>query len=88
MPRHDSRKAVGILEDVALTSPFLYFNSPVKVVLSEKPWGTHYKLKVYPVSGSQQSGFISDLTIRGKSALKEHGFKFACVSPVTREILS
>jgi small-conductance mechanosensitive channel len=79
-PHHDGRKAVEILEDVALTSSYLYFNSPVTVVLKEKPWGTHYRLKAYPVNSSQQFRFISDLTIRGKSLLLENGFKFASVS--------
>ncbi|MDY0132255.1 MAG: mechanosensitive ion channel [Desulforegulaceae bacterium] len=84
-PDHDSRKVVEILEDLALTSAYLYFNSPIKVVLKEKPWGTHYRLKAYPVSVTQQFGFVSDLTMRGKSSLSEQGFKFAFVSPIISE---
>ncbi|MDY0360770.1 MAG: mechanosensitive ion channel [Desulforegulaceae bacterium] len=73
---NDTKKVVEILEDVALTSPYLFFNSSVKVVANEKPWGTHYCLKAYPVSSSLQFSFISDLTIRGKSALIHNGVKF------------
>jgi len=73
---YDGRKIVEILEDVALTSPYLFFNSPVNVVVKEKPWGTHYRLKAYPVDSSQQFSFVSDLTIRGKSALIDEGVKF------------
>jgi small-conductance mechanosensitive channel len=79
---NDSKKAVEILEEVALTSAYLYFNSPVKIAVKEKPFGTHYRLKAYPVSGDQQFSFISDLTIRGKSVLKEEGFKFANVGSI------
>jgi len=85
-PSHDSRKVVGILEDVALTSSFLYFNSTVKVAVKEKPWETHYRLKAYPVNGAQQFSFISDLTMRGKSTLTDQGFKFACVFPQAAKI--
>jgi small conductance mechanosensitive channel len=39
------------------------------VVVAEKPWGTHYRVKAYPVDGRQEFQFISDLTVRRKAAL-------------------
>lgn len=68
-PRHDSTKVQQVLEDVVLTSPYLYFDEPIGVAVKEEPWGTHYRLRAYPVDSSQQFRFISDLTVRGKAVL-------------------
>ncbi|WP_136808227.1 mechanosensitive ion channel family protein [Desulfosediminicola flagellatus] len=80
-PRHDAEHVVSILEDVALTSAYLQIKQPIKIVLVEKPWGTHYRLKAYPVDPRQQFAFVSDLTIRGKAALQTLGITFAAVLP-------
>lgn len=76
-PRHDGRRVRQALEDVVLTSPYLYFDAPVSVVAKEEPWGTHYRAKAYPVSSSQQFRFVSDLTLRGKEILADQGVEFA-----------
>lgn len=83
-PQHDAAQVRSTLTDIALTSPYLYFDHPVAVIAREKPWGTHYQLKAYPVDSAQQFRFISDLTVRGKAALAEQGARFAAV-PVTAE---
>lgn len=70
-PRHDALLVRQTLYDVALTSPYLNFERPIRVSVSEKPWGTHYKIRAYPVDGRDQFQFISDLTIRGKAALAD-----------------
>jgi hypothetical protein len=57
------------LRKVALTSPYLHISRPISVIVREKPWGTHYRLKAYPIDGREQFNFISDLTVRGKAAL-------------------
>jgi len=43
----------------------------------EKPWGTHYRLKAYVKESREQFEFITDLTIRGKEALRAVGIRFA-----------
>lgn len=43
----------------------------------EKPWGTQYRLKVYVKESRDQFLFITDLTIRGKEALRVMGIRFA-----------
>jgi len=78
-PRHDGAAVRDALYDVALTSAYLQFDEPVKVIVQEKPWGTHYRLKAYPVDPRLQFDFITDLTIRGKAALGELGAAFAAV---------
>lgn len=78
-PQHDAKQVQALLEDVALTSPYIYFDDPVAVVVFEKPWGTHYRLKAYPVDASQQFRFITDMTIRGKAELLNLGAQFALI---------
>lgn len=81
-PEHDCQKVRQALEDVALTSPYLYIHTPIAVIVREKPWGTHYRLKAYPVDAAQQFRFITDLTIRGKSVLADLGFQIAGVPAI------
>ena len=84
-PEHDGFKAKHILHDVALTSAYLQIEKPVIVVASEKPWGTHYRLKAYPIDLRQQFHFITDLTLRGKAALIRSGMSLAMLPAVTSE---
>ncbi len=81
-PDHDGDKLRSALQDVALTSAFLDYRKPVLVMLSEKPWGTHYQLKAYPFDLRDQFSFISDMTVRGKEALASAG-AIAVTSPVS-----
>ena len=81
-PEHDAARARQLLWDVALTSPYLHFSTPVAVIVHERPWGTHYRLKAYPVDGGQQFRFITDMTVRGKAALQGMGVRFAVAPPV------
>jgi len=78
-PLHDAAKVRRRLFDVALTSPYLQIEGRIAVILAEKPWGTHYRLKAYPIDNRDQFPFISDLTVRGKEALAEMGAKPARV---------
>lgn len=70
-PEHDGQQVRALLRDVALTSPYLQIERPVNVVATERPWGTHYRLKAYPVDPRDQFRFTTDLTVRGKAALRE-----------------
>lgn len=78
-PGHDGNRVRGILMDVALTSPYLKLENPVKVVAKEAVHGTRYRIRAYPVYPSDQFEFITDLTIRGKSALLAAGVEFASI---------
>lgn len=70
---HDAALMRTVLQDIALTSAFLDYSKPVLVILAEVPWGSHYKLKAYPFDMRDQFEFISDLTVRGKLAIREAG---------------
>ena len=76
-PRHDAARVRQALMDVGLTSAYLHFGKPVVVIAQEKPWGTQYRLKAYPVDARQQFDFITDMTVRGKAALAALGVEFA-----------
>jgi small-conductance mechanosensitive channel len=72
----------AILKDVALASPYTLFKNPIKVTVRERPWGTHFKIKAYPVDGRDEFAYISDLTVKGRVALQNAGVKFARVPTV------
>lgn len=78
-PDHDAARIQALLRDVGLTSAFLHYSQPVIVVLTERPWGTHYKLKAYPFDMRDQFRFVSDLTVRGKQAIHDGGAREASV---------
>jgi small conductance mechanosensitive channel len=80
-PRHDATRVRQALYDVALTSPYVNLDNPILVIVAEKPWGTHYQIKAYPVDGRDQFQFISDLTIRGKAVLGELNIQAAVACP-------
>ncbi len=68
-PEHDAALVRRTLRDVALTSAYLQIDRPIAVIVAEKPWATHYRLKAYPIDARDQFQFTSDLTVRGKEAL-------------------
>jgi small-conductance mechanosensitive channel len=72
-PEHDAARARAVLEDVAMTSPYLRFDVPVVVAISEETWGTKYTIRAYPVDPRQQFRFVTDLTVRGREALARIG---------------
>ncbi|MDP3875956.1 MAG: mechanosensitive ion channel [Methylobacter sp.] len=75
-PDHDAVRVKQLLHDVALTSPYLNFEQPVVVVVQDQPWGTHYRIRAYPIEPYQQFHFISDMTVRAKAGLKHLGVTF------------
>ena len=76
-PQHDAALVRQRLEDVALASSYRQPDTPVTVIVLEKPWGTHYRVKSYVTDSRDQYLFISDLTVRGKTMLLALGAKAA-----------
>lgn len=81
-PRHDAAQVRQALHDVALSSPFLQLGRPVVVIVAEQPWGTHYRLKAYPIDSRDQFLFTSDLTVRGKAILAKLGARPAALPAI------
>ncbi|MFC7366844.1 mechanosensitive ion channel family protein [Vreelandella zhaodongensis] len=82
-PEHEAGWVRKVLRDVALTSAYLKFDKPIIVVAEEKPWGTHYRIRAYPVDPRQQFLFTTDLTVRGKQMLNAAGVTPALLPPST-----
>ncbi len=81
-PEHDGAQVQQTLQRVALTSPFLELSQPITVLARERPWGTEYRLKAYPIDPRQQNHFRTELTTRGKAALADLGVEFATLPPL------
>ncbi len=81
-PDHDGLLIRQKLRDVAVASPYLNFNRPVVVLAAEQPWGTHYRLKAYPLDGRDQFLFTTDLTLRGKAMFRRLQVETASVMVV------
>jgi small conductance mechanosensitive channel len=76
-PDHDAATARARLAEVAEASEYRMAETPVTVIVQEKPWGTHYRLKAYVEESRKQFLFTTDLTIRGKTALRAINARFA-----------
>ena len=76
-PDHDAVAARKRLTEVLETSSYRRPESPVTVIVLEKPWGTHYRVKGYVKESREQFLFITDVTVRGKEAIRALGIRFA-----------
>ncbi len=76
-PEHDAAAVRKRLTEVAQQSSYRKPETPVTVIISEKPWGTHYRLKAYVKESREQFLFTTDLTVRGKDVLRSMGVRFA-----------
>ena len=76
-PEHDAALVRRRLSDVAQASSYRKPETAITVIVFEKPWGTHYRLKAYVKESREQFLFITDLTIRGKETLRSMGVHFA-----------
>ena len=76
---HDGAAASRALTEVAQTSVHRRQDTKVTLTVGEKPWGTQYRLKAYVMESRDQFVFTTDLTMRGKEALRKLGIRFARV---------
>lgn len=78
-PEHDGDAVRARLREVAWTSPWLDATRPVRVEVQEEKNGTRYRVKAYPIDARDQRTFRTDVTLRGKRALRDMGIGFASV---------
>jgi small-conductance mechanosensitive channel len=76
-PEHDGEAIRRCLADIVESSQYRKPDSAVTVFAQERPWGTEYRLKAYVRESREQFAFVTDLTIRGKEALRQSGVRFA-----------
>jgi len=70
-PNHDAKLVKQRLYAVAITSAFLHYDRPVKIIVEQTLFGTCYKIKAYPFDARDQFDFITDITVRTKKVLQE-----------------
>ena len=61
-----------ILYRVAQTSKYTALKLPILVVMEEKPWGTAFKLKAYPLDARDEFIYKTDLITRAKQSFAKH----------------
>jgi small-conductance mechanosensitive channel len=76
-PDHDADAVRPALAEIGEASTYRKPDSPVKIVATEMPWGTRYKIKAYANDSREQFAMMTDLTIRGKERLRAMGIRFA-----------
>lgn len=62
----DAERVIQILYRVAYTSKYTQLELPILVVMDEKPWGTHFKLRCYPIDARDEFIYKTDLLKRAK----------------------
>ncbi len=72
----DSELAIKILYLAAYTSKFTQLKLPIRVLVEEKPWGTQFKLKSYPIDARDEHIYKTDLVRRVKQAFAKHNFTY------------
>ncbi|MGB3694876.1 MAG: mechanosensitive ion channel family protein [Spirulinaceae cyanobacterium] len=75
---HDvnTQLVIEILTEAAYTSKYTQLQLPVVVSLEEKPWGSHFQLKAYPMDVRAETAYKTDLSKRCKQAFVEKGISY------------
>ena len=69
-----------ILYRVAQTSKYTALKLPIVVVMEQKPWGTVFKLKAYPLDARDEFVYQTDLVARAKQAFARYQLHYPSVS--------
>ncbi|MGJ3244820.1 MAG: mechanosensitive ion channel family protein [Elainellaceae cyanobacterium] len=74
------KQVVEILYLVAYTSKYTQLKLPVTVIMEEKPWGTQFSLKSYPMDARDEFVYKTDLLRRAKHAFGDRAIPYPHVS--------
>ena len=75
-----------ILYRVAQTSKYTALKLPIVVVMAEKPWGTVFKLKAYPLDARDEFIYQTDLITRAKQAFAKHQIGYPNLSAFNKSL--
>ncbi len=78
-PDHDAVVVRQQLREIGEASSYRKDDTSVTVIVLEEPWGTHYRVKLYAKESREQFLLITDVTVRGKQALRALDLDFALV---------
>lgn len=76
----DLEVVIDILYQAAYSSKYTQLKLPITVIVSEALWGTHLKLKSYPMDARDEFIYKTDLTRRSKQAFQEKGIQYPSFS--------
>lgn len=74
-----------ILYRVAQTSKYTHLKLPIVVIMEEKPWGSMFKLKCYPLDARDEFVYKTDLTARAKLAFAKHKLAYPSLSVISNQ---
>lgn len=77
----DIERVFYLLYRVAQTSKYTQLNLPIVVVMEEKFWGTHFKLKCYPVDARDEFIYQTDLIRRAKKYFQRDHLHYPFIPP-------
>lgn len=83
----DVEKVTKILYKVAYTSKYTQLMLPILIIMDEKPWGTNFKLKCYPIDARDEFIYKTDLIKRAKQAFAKQEISYPMLSPQSYDIL-
>lgn len=69
-----------ILYRVAQTSKYTQLKLPIVVVMQEKPWGSVFKLKSYPLDARDEFIYQTDLITRSKQAFAKYELDYPSIA--------
>ncbi|WP_330204242.1 mechanosensitive ion channel family protein [Cyanobacterium sp. Dongsha4] len=78
----DIERVFYILYRVAQTSKYTQLNLPILVVMEEKPWATHFKLKCYPIDARDEFIYQTDLVRRAKRYFHRDNLPYPLLPPL------
>ncbi len=78
----DLQAITDILHQAAYSSRFVQLKLPIVAVLTEMPWGSHLKLRAYPMDIRDEPAFRTDILRRAKVALAEHPVVYPRMNPM------
>jgi len=72
----DTELVTKILYRAAHTSRYTQLELPIVVAMAETPYGTHFKLKSYPLDARDEFTYKTDLTNKAKKAIAQYNLAY------------
>ena len=73
-----------LLYRVAYTSKYTHLQLPVVVIMEEKPWGSLFQIKSYPLDARDEFVYRTDLTMRAKQAFTKYKLPYPRLVPISK----
>lgn len=78
----DAEQVIQILYQAAFSSKYTQLKLPIVVVMQEQIWGTHFKLRSYPMDARDEFIYKTDLIRRAKQAFARQNLPYPRLSGI------